>query len=203
MGCARWFIVGGGQAMSDFNLLPWREQLRHSRIRSWQWGCVLSSVATVSVVYGLDRAWDGWLAEQHAQQQQAEQTMALWQVELKSDAEWQARTRLAQQVQHDWVQLRQQQTRAWQVMQQWLSVPPLGVQIERVMWRDQQCQVSGWALSEGHWQNWQTALAVADFSPQAEQSPWAEAQWRQADELSVKQHPFQLTLTLPALWAKP
>ncbi|MEY3524869.1 MAG: hypothetical protein RIR92_934, partial [Pseudomonadota bacterium] len=34
--------------MSDFNLLPWREQLRHSRIRSWQWGCVLSSVATVS-----------------------------------------------------------------------------------------------------------------------------------------------------------
>ena len=69
--------------MSDFNLLPWREQLRHHRIRCWQWGGVVSLLATVSVVYGLDQAWDAWLAEQHAQQQHAEQTMALWQAELK------------------------------------------------------------------------------------------------------------------------
>jgi len=203
MGCAGRFVIGGGQAMSDFNLLPWREQLRHSRIRSWQWGSVLSLLASVCAVYGLDQAWNGWLAEQQAQQQQAEQTMALWQAELKSDAEWQARTRMAQHVQADWVYWRQQQTLAWQVMQQWLSVPPRGVQIERVVWRDPHCQVSGWALSAGHWQNWQTALAVAGFSPQTEQSSWAEAQWRQADGLAAKKHPFQLTLTLPTLVAKP
>ncbi len=64
--------------------------------------------------------------------------------------------------------INQQQFRAWQCMQQWLSVPPRGIQIERLVWRDQQWQVSGWALSPGHWQNWQTALAVAGFSPQTE-----------------------------------
>jgi hypothetical protein len=189
--------------MSDFNLLPWREQLRHTRIRNWQWGGMVSLLATVSVVFALDQAWDGWLAEQQVQQQQAKQTMALWQAELKSDAQWQDRARMTQQVQADWVQWRQQQALAWRVMQQWLSVPPRGVQIERVVWRDQQWQINGWALSAGHWQSWQTALAVAGFSPQTEQTPWAEAQWRQAGELSVKQHPFQLTLTLPASLAKP
>ena len=74
---------------------------------------------------------------------------------------------------------------------------------ERLVWRDQQWQVSGWALSPGHWQNWQTALAVAGFSPQTEQSQWAEAQWRLADGLAAKQHLFQLTLTLPASAVKP
>lgn len=129
--------------------------------------------------------------------------MAQWQAELKSVNLWQNRLRMAQQVQTDWQHWRQQQFRAWQCMQQWLSVPPRGIQIERLVWRDQQWQVSGWALSPGHWQNWQTALAVAGFSPQTEQSQWAEAQWRLADGLAAKQHLFQLTLTLPASSVKP
>ncbi len=163
----------------------------------------MSFVVTVSVVLGLDHAWDEWLTKQQARQHQAEQTMAQWHAELKSVNLWQNRLRMAQQVQTDWQHWRQQQIRAWQCMQQWLSVPPRGIQIERLVWRDQQWQVSGWALSPGHWQNWQTALAVAGFSPQTEQSQWAEAQWRLADGLAAKQHLFQLTLTLPASAVKP
>lgn len=189
--------------MSGFNLMPWREQRRQRRIRSWQWGMVLASAVTVSAVFGLDTEWEAWLADQQAQQQEAEQTMALWQAELKADLLWQSRARMTQQVQADWELWHRQQTQAWQWMRQWLSVPPRGVQIERVVWRDQQWQVSGWALSAGHWQNWQTALAVAGFSPHTEKAQWSEAQWRESDGLSAKQHPFQLTLTLPASTAKP
>ena len=189
--------------MNGFNLMPWREQRRQSRLRSWRWGWAVSFVVTVSVVLGLDHAWDEWLTKQRARQHQAEQTMAQWHAELKSVNLWQNRLRMAQQVQTDWQHWRQQQIRAWQCMQQWLSVPPRGIQIERLVWRDQQWQVSGWALSPGHWQNWQTALAVAGFSPQTEQSQWAEAQWRLADGLAAKQHLFQLTLTLPASAVKP
>jgi hypothetical protein len=36
----------------------------------------------------LDRAWDHWLFDQQARQQQAEQTMAQWHKELKADALW-------------------------------------------------------------------------------------------------------------------
>lgn len=189
--------------MSGFNLLPWREQRRQRRIRSWQWGIVLSCVSTVSAVVALDMRWDAWLEEQQTQQQHVEQTKSLWQNELKADLLWQQRARMVQQVQADWDQWHQQQTQAWQLMRQWLSVPPRGIQIDSVVWRDQQWQVSGWAISAGHWQNWQTALTVAGFSPHTEKAQWSEPQWRQTEGLSAKQHLFQLTLTMPATTVKP
>ncbi|MFM7698324.1 MAG: hypothetical protein ACKO5X_06780 [Limnohabitans sp.] len=189
--------------MSGFNLMPWREQRRLSRLRSWRWGWAMSLAGSVAVVWGWDQAWNSWLANQQARQKLAEQTMSQWQSELSSGNLWQNRARMAQQVQTDWQQWRQQQIRAWQLMQQWLTVPARGVQIERVVWRDQQWQVSGWALSAGHWQNWQTALVVAGFSPQTDQSQWAEAQWRLADGIAAKQHPFQLTLAISASPVKP
>ena len=189
--------------MSEFNLLPWREQRRLQSIRRWQWGFAVSAVVTVSAVGVLDQAWDAWLAEQHDRQRHAEQTMAQWQTELKTDALWQSRARMAQQVQADWGWWQQQQTRSWQAMQQWLSVPPRGVQIERATWRDQQWQLNGWALSEGHWKNWQTALAVAGFSSPSDRAQWAPPQWRQADGIAAKQHAFQLPLTYPNPATKP
>jgi len=189
--------------MSEFNLLPWREQRRKHSIRRWQAGLVVAAVFTASTVCLLDRAWDHWLFDQQARQQQAEQTMAQWHKELKADALWQSRARMAQQVQADWTGWQQQQTRSWQAMQQWLSVPPRGVQIERAVWRDQQWQLNGWALSEGHWKNWQTALAVGGFSAQADLAQWASAQWRQADGIAAKQHAFQLPLSTPNSAVKP
>ena len=44
--------------MNGFNLMPWREQRRQSRLRSWRWGWAVSFVVTVSLVLGLDHAWD-------------------------------------------------------------------------------------------------------------------------------------------------
>lgn len=79
-------------------------------------------------------------------------------------------------------------------MQVLLSVPPHGVQLDKVVWRDQQWQLSGWTLSMGHWQAWQTRLAQVGLSPQAERARWQSAQWRALGSQGVKQHAFDLPL---------
>jgi Tfp pilus assembly protein PilN len=91
----------------------------------------------------------------------------------------------------------QQQARSWQVLQQLLSVPPRGVQTERILWHDQQIQLSGWALSAGHGQAWLTGLALAGALIQADKAQWEEPNWRMVQGLAAKQHRFHLQIGTP------
>jgi len=190
--------------MSQFNLLPWREQKRALHMRSWQIGASLCVCATVSAVCYLDYLWDGWLTDYQAQQQQVQQTLSDLKAELKDSAVWQAREHQTQQVQTEWQMRQQQQGKAWHVLQQLLSVPPRGVQIERILWREQYIQLSGWALSTGHWQAWLTGLALAGFSTPVDKAQWEESSWRNTQGLAAKQHRFSMQVSLsPQTTVKP
>lgn len=190
--------------MSQFNLLPWREQKRALHMRSWQIGVGLSLFLSASIVYYLDSLWEEWLVQYHAQEKQVEQSLSDLTTELKEKPLWQTRERQTQQVQAEWQIRLQQQARAWQVLQQLLSVPPRGVQMERMLWRDQQIQLSGWALSPGHGQAWLTGLALAGFSVQSDKAQWEEPGWRVAQGLAAKQHRFQVHIGLsPSMSDKP
>ena len=187
--------------MSQFNLLPWRERKRALRMRSWQIGVGLSLGVSAAAVYHLDRLWDEWLAHYRSREQQTQQSLADLKLELKDNALWTARERQTQQVQAEWQTRLQQQARSWQVLQQLLSVPPQGVQIERMLWHDQQIQLSGWALSAGHGQAWLTGLALAGALIQADKAQWEEPNWRMVQGLAAKQHRFQLQIGMPPLSA--
>jgi Tfp pilus assembly protein PilN len=99
-------------------------------------------------------------------------------------------------VQAAWQPWRAQQWQAWQMLQHLLSVPPRGVQIERILWREQYIQLSGWALSTGHWQAWLTRLALAGFSTPVDKAQWEESSWRNAQGLAAKQHRFSMQVSL-------
>ena len=187
--------------MSQFNLLPWRDRKRALRMRSWQIGVGLSLGVTAAAVYHLDRLWDEWLAQYRSLEQQTQQSLSDLKLELKDNALWTARERQTQQVQAEWQTRLQQQARSWQVLQQLLSVPPRGVQIERMLWHDQQIQLSGWALSAGHGQAWLTGLALAGALIQADKAQWEDPNWRMTQGFAAKQHRFQLQIGMPALLA--
>jgi type IV pilus assembly protein PilN len=187
--------------MSQFNLLPWREQQREQRMRNWRIGACLFLTITVTVVYCTDLWWDEWLTQYRAKESQVQQKVSDLNTELKDKPLWTARERQVQQVQTEWQSRLQQQSRAWQVLQQLLSVPARGVQIERVLWRDQQLQLNGWTLSAGHGQAWLSGLALAGFSVQSDKANWEEPNWRQALGLAAKQHRFHLQIGMSAMGA--
>ena len=153
-------------------------------------GVGLTSVAS----WGLHGFWTDWQAQHQARLAALQDQASVSRAALAAGEVWQKRRQEAAEVRAFWAHWRQQQERAWQAMQVLLSVPPQGVQLDKVVWRDQQWQLSGWTLSMGHWQAWQTRLAQVGLSPQAERARWQSAQWRALGSQGVKQHAFDLPL---------
>lgn len=171
---------------TSFNLLPWRERQRGQSLRRWRWGLALSLLFSLVAVHMLDQ----WLTRQW--QQQTEQGQA-WQAQQQSlqaalaDAPvWARRRQDAQQVQAQWTHWQDLQNRAWRVVRQVLAVPPRGVQIEHMVWREQHLQMAGWAVSAAHVQLWQDQL-------QAQRTDWQAPVWREVSGWGVRQHRFALS----------
>jgi hypothetical protein len=160
---------------------------------SWLWaGLFLVITLAASLVW--HGFWSVWHAQHLGRLSALHAQAALIQAELASGEMWQARRREANEVHLYWQHWRKQQVQAWQAMQVFLSVPPQGVQVEKVSWRDHQWQLTGWALSKGHWLAWQTRLAQVGLSPQAERAQWQTAQWRSLGASGAKQHAFELPM---------
>jgi len=85
------------------------------------------------------------------------------------------------------------------MLQHLLSVPPRGVQIDRLVWRDQQLQLNGWTLSDGHLQAWLSLLQAGGLSARDARPRLEDAQWLQSDGLSAKRQRFSLQMSTPAL----
>ncbi|NDC61138.1 MAG: hypothetical protein EBZ60_03855 [Betaproteobacteria bacterium] len=171
--------------MRDFNLLPWREQARAHALRRWRWGGLLALLAAIAGVMGLHQALTAWHQPVAKDLQGLQQTQAGLQAAMADQAVWQARQQQALQVQQQWRLWRQQQTQAWALLGQVLALSPNGIQTERLVWRDQQMQLSGWAISDAHVQAWQDAL-------QAQRTDRPLPQWRHSQGLACLQQRFGL-----------
>jgi Tfp pilus assembly protein PilN len=184
--------------MSDFNLHPWRERRRAQRMRHWRWASLCAVSLTLAAIWHLDRQWNDWLQQYQTQVALRQHTLQALQMELDQVPAWQTRQTQVQQVQAVWQPWRAQQWQAWQFLQHLLSVPPRGVQIDRMVWRDQQLQVNGWTLSDGHLQAWLSHLQAGGLAARDARPRLEEAQWLQTDGLSAKRHRFSLSMSTPA-----
>ena len=183
--------------MSGFNLHPWRERRRAQRLRHWRLAFLSVLGLTLAVVWALDRQWEDWLQQHQTQVALREQSLRDLQAELAQAPVWQTRQTQAQQVQAAWRPWQAQQWQGWQLLQHLLSVPPRGVQLDRLVWRDQQLQINGWTLSEGHLQAWLSQLQAGGFSARDARPRLEEAQWLQSDGLSAKRQRFSLQMSTP------
>jgi Tfp pilus assembly protein PilN len=184
--------------MSDFNLLPWRERRRQFRLRHWRLAGLTSLGLTLAALLYLDQQWNSWLLAHQAQLAQRQQQLQALQDELSQASLWQTRQTQVQQVQAVWAQWRIQQGQAWQLIQHLLSVPPRGVQIERMVWRDHQLEINGWTLSGGHLQHWLSRLQADGLPARDARQRMEESQWLQAEGLAAKRHKFSLQVSTPA-----
>lgn len=176
--------------MSHFNLLPWREQLRARAMRRWRWGVCLACLMSSGTVFVLHQLLSAWYQPVRLQMQARQQAQTELETALAEQSVWQARQQQVAQVQRDWAQWQAQQAQAWQVLQQVLSLSPHGIQLERLGWRDQQVQLSGWAISPAHVQAWQDAL-------QAQHTEMQALTWRENDGLACRQQRFVLQWRSP------
>lgn len=184
--------------MSDFNLHPWRERRRAYRMRHWRWASLCAISLSLAAIGYVDSQWDDWLQQHQLQVAQRQQSLQKLQAELEHVPEWQTRQTQVQQVQAVWLPWRAQQRQAWQLLKHLLSVPPRGLQIERLTWRDQQLQVNGWTLSDGHLQAWLSNLQAEGLAARDARPRFEEAQWLQSDGLSAKRRRFSLQMSTPA-----
>jgi len=184
--------------MSDFNLHPWRERRRAQRLRHWRFAAVSALSLTLAAVWWLDQQWADWLQQHQSQLAQRQQSLQKLQAELEQVPLWQTRQTQVQQVQAMWQPWRAQQWQGWQLLHHLLSVPPRGVQIERLVWRDQQLQVNGWTLSDGHLQAWLSHLQAGGLAARDARPRLEEAQWLQSEGLSAKRRRFSLSMSTPA-----
>lgn len=184
--------------MNGFNLLPWRERRRHYRMRHWRLAAACTLGLTLAAGLALDRQWDDWLLQYQTQLAQRQQQIQALQAELAQSAQWQTRQTQVQQVQAVWAQWRLQQGQAWQLIQHLLSVPPRGVQLERMVWRDQQLEIQGWTLSNGHLQTWLSRLQADGLPAKDARQRLEPSQWLQAQGLDAKRHRFSLQVSTPA-----
>jgi Tfp pilus assembly protein PilN len=129
---------------------------------------------------------------------QRQQSLHELQTELEQAPVWQTRQTQAQQVQAAWQPWRAQQWQGWQMLQHLLSVPPRGVQIDRLVWRDQQLQLNGWTLSDGHLQAWLSHLQAGGLAARDARPRLEVAQWLQSEGLSAKRRRFSLSMSTPA-----
>jgi len=178
--------------MSGMNLLPWRERQRQKTLQRWFWGVALMlcwSVALVTLIHQQLASWHQQYAQQQRDWSNEQHRLT---ARLAEAALWQARARQAQQVKTEGLQWLQQQQQAWRVLRRVLTLPPHGVQMTHLAWRDKQLVIRGWAVSAAHLQPWQDAL-------QLQRVEWQVSQWRDADGLAMRQHAFVLQgpLALP------
>lgn len=171
---------------SAFNLLPWRERLRWQTMRRWRWGLLLSLLVSAMGVQWLDHVLDAAWQQQLAQRQSWQDQTNRLQTALADAPLWAQRQQDAERVKAQWRHWQDRQHQAWQVLRQVLAVPPRGVQIEQVVWRDQQLQLTGWAISAAHLQPWQDQLP-------AQRVDWQPQVWRETHGWGWRQHRFGLT----------
>ena len=169
-----------------FNLLPWRAHQRQQALRRWRWGWGLSGLLSLCAVLWLN-SWLDQVVQLHQAQRQAWQAQVQQlQAALAEAPRWAQRQQDAQRVKAQWTHWQDIQNQAWRVMRQVLAVPPRGVQIEHMVWREQHLQLAGWAVSAAHVQLWQDQL-------QAQRSDWQPAVWRDMQGWGVRQHRFGLS----------
>jgi type IV pilus assembly protein PilN len=171
---------------SAFNLLPWRERSRQQALRRWRWGLALCVLGSLLVVLGLDHELDQAWQQQRAQRQAWQTQVDQMQAALVDAPLWAKRQQEALRVQAQWLQWQETQRQAWRVLHQVMKTPPRGVQIESMVWREQQLLLTGWAISAAHLQAWQEPL-------QAQRSDWQSAVWRDMNGWAARQHRFGLT----------
>ena len=127
--------------MSTINLVPWRERQRQAVLQRWQIGGLLAAATTIAMVFGIDQ----WLADANAAHEASMSGLQLDQQALQSKLQdeplWQHRYRQAQQVQQAWPKWQQQQWQAWRSWMDFLRVPPRGLQLSQVHWREGQWQL--------------------------------------------------------------
>lgn len=183
--------------MSTLNLVPWRERQRQAVMGRWQWGVLLSGLATAAVVYLVEQGLT-------AINQAHEERMASWlsqqqalQATLSDAALWQARERQAKHVQLVWPRWRQQQWRAWQALIQVLSVPPNGVQLTLADWHEGQWHLQLRAFHSSQVQRWQSTLQakglVLSLKPIDTPAVW----WRCPQGRLWRLHSFELHTANP------
>ena len=188
--------------MSNFNLLPWRERRRERRMRHWRLASMTALVFTCVATLALERECSDWLEQHQARLNERRQQLQALQNELTETGLWQTRLQQAGQVQAEWATWQAQQSQAWRLVQHLLSVPPRGVQIERMVWRDQQLALNGWTLSEGHLQAWLSRLQAQGLTARDTRQRVEAAQWSKDEGLAAKRHPFSLhiaTAVMPPL----
>lgn len=171
---------------STFNLLPWREHLRRQSLQRWRWGLLLSVCLSVWGVHALDQWLTRMEAAQSAERLRWQSQAQSLQAALADAPLWAQRQQDALRVKAQWTHWQDIQNQAWRVMRQVLAVPPRGVQIEHVVWREQHLQLAGWAISAAHVQLWQDQL-------QAQRTDWEPAIWREFSGWGVRQHRFGLS----------
>jgi hypothetical protein len=164
--------------MSSLNLVPWRERQRQAVLHRWKIGSLLAAAATCAMVMAIDH----WLANTNAAH---EANMSAWQLQqqalkakLQDAALWQTRLRQAQQVQQAWPQWQQQQWQAWRSFIDFLSVPPRGLQLSQVEWREGQWRLQVRAFHAAQVQRWQEALLTHGIAVKAQPAPVSTQLWR-------------------------
>ena len=164
--------------MSTLNLVPWRERQRQAVLQRWQIGGLLAAAATFAMVFAIDH----WLADANAAH---EANISAWQhhqqalqPKLQDAALWQTRYRQAQQVQQAWPQWHQQQWQAWRSFLDFLSVPPRGLQLSQVQWRDGQWQLQVRAFNASQVLRWQDQLKAHGIAVRVQPTPVSSQLWR-------------------------
>jgi type IV pilus assembly protein PilN len=183
--------------MRALNLVPWRERQRQAVLQRWQIGGLLAATATFAMVFAIEH----WLAEANHGH---ELNMSAWQAQqqalqhkLQEAALWQTRYRQAQQVQQAWPQWQQQQWQAWRSLIDFFSVPPRGLQLSQVQWRDGQWQLQVRALSAAHVLHWQDQLQAHGIAVRAQPTPIASHLWRCPQGRLWHLHTFELSSPAP------
>lgn len=171
---------------STFNLLPWRERQRSQALSRWRWGLTLSLCMSWWGVQWLDQWLDAGLQQQIAQRQAWQNQVDSLQAALADAPLWTQRQQEAAKVKAQWMHWQDLQSRAWREMGHVLAVSPRGVQVDHVVWREQQLQLNGWAVSAAHLQLWQDQL-------QAQRTDWEPAVWRETNGWGLRQHRFGLS----------
>ncbi len=179
--------------MSTLNLVPWRERQRQAVLQRWQIGGLLAAAATFAMVFAIDL----WLADANAAH---EANISAWQhhqqalqPKLQDAALWQTRYRQAQQVQQAWPQWQQQQWQAWRSFINFLSVPPRGLQLSQVQWRDGQWQLQVRAFNASQVLRWQDQLQAHGIAVRVQPTPVSSQLWRCPRGRLWHLHTFELS----------
>jgi Tfp pilus assembly protein PilN len=179
--------------MSTLNLVPWRERQRQAVLQRWQIGGLLAAAATFAMVFAIDH----WLADANAAH---EANISAWQhhqqalqAKLQDAALWQTRYRQAQQVQQAWPQWQQQQWQAWRSFINFLSVPPRGLQLSQVQWRDGQWQLQVRAFNASQVLRWQDQLQAHGIAVRVQPTPVSSQLWRCPRGRLWHLHTFELS----------